>query len=66
MTKTVNCPQCNKLVTWEEESLWKPFCSQRCKMIDLGDWAAENHRIAGSPTNTQDPDIDDYNTSDYH
>ena len=44
--KTVKCPNCNKEVPWTGESKWKPFCSQRCKMADLGDWFDEKHRIA--------------------
>lgn len=42
----VNCPTCEKEVAWSAESPYRPFCSERCKLIDLGDWAAENHRIA--------------------
>ncbi|MBR9729131.1 DNA gyrase inhibitor YacG [Shewanella intestini] len=45
MPTTVNCPICKKLVTWEPQSSFKPFCSERCKMIDLGDWADEKHAI---------------------
>jgi hypothetical protein len=42
----VACPTCNRPVLWSKESLFKPFCSERCKLIDLGDWAAENHKIS--------------------
>ena len=42
----VKCPTCDKEVVWSAESPSRPFCSERCKLIDLGDWAAENHRIA--------------------
>lgn len=45
MTVTVKCPVCEKSVEWAATSQFKPFCSERCKLIDLGDWAAENHRI---------------------
>ena len=45
MVRTVNCPRCGKPVAWSTESPWRPFCSERCKMIDLGAWAAENYRI---------------------
>lgn len=44
----VNCPQCETEVIWNEQSLYRPFCSERCKLIDLGEWADENRRIAGS------------------
>jgi endogenous inhibitor of DNA gyrase (YacG/DUF329 family) len=46
MTATVLCPTCQKTVVWSAASPFRPFCSERCKLIDLGDWAAENHRIA--------------------
>lgn len=45
----VKCPTCEKLVIWEPNSLWRPFCSERCKLIDLGEWASEGHRIKGEP-----------------
>jgi uncharacterized protein len=47
-TKTiniVNCPCCKKLVNWVAEEQYKPFCSERCQLIDLGDWATECFRI---------------------
>lgn len=46
---TVNCPTCSKQVEWKPENRFRPFCSARCKLIDLGDWAEEKHRIAGEP-----------------
>ncbi|MCF6218145.1 MAG: DNA gyrase inhibitor YacG [Gammaproteobacteria bacterium] len=46
----VKCPTCQKSVKWEAESRWRPFCSERCKLIDLGEWASEGHRIKGEPT----------------
>ena len=42
----VSCPHCGKPVKWSPASLWRPFCSERCRMIDLGDWLDENHRIS--------------------
>jgi len=47
MKNTVNCPTCQKTVAWSQASTFRPFCSERCKLIDLGEWAAENHAIAG-------------------
>lgn len=41
----VNCPTCGKPVVWEEASLYRPFCSKRCQLIDLGEWADEEKRI---------------------
>ena len=42
----VNCPTCAKEVIWDELSPWRPFCSKRCQLIDLGEWANEEKRIA--------------------
>lgn len=50
MSKTVQCPTCGKAVRWEPEAKWRPFCSERCKLIDLGAWSDESHRIPGEPT----------------
>jgi endogenous inhibitor of DNA gyrase (YacG/DUF329 family) len=44
-TTTVPCPTCNKPVPWSAASRWRPFCSERCRLIDLGDWLDEKHRI---------------------
>jgi len=46
--RVVACPRCGAAVPWTPESRWRPFCSERCKRIDLGDWAAERYRIAGA------------------
>ena len=40
---------------WAPQSRWRPFCSERCKMIDLGGWASESYRV---PT-TEAPDPED-------
>ena len=42
----VSCPTCKTEVVWHASSHWKPFCSERCKLIDLGEWFDEKHRIA--------------------
>ena len=52
--KSVSCPVCQKVVAWNEKSEFKPFCSERCKLIDLGDWISENHRIPGDPAEIAD------------
>ncbi len=40
------CPVCNNLTTWEK-NLWRPFCSEKCKLIDLGAWLSEEYWIEG-------------------
>ncbi len=49
----VACPTCKTPVLWVAEQVFKPFCSQRCKLIDLGDWATEAHKIPGQPVSTE-------------
>lgn len=44
-TPKINCPYCGKEGTWTTENKFRPFCSERCKLIDLGNWADEKHRI---------------------
>ena len=46
MTLKVSCPTCEKEVLWQNTSKFRPFCSDRCRLIDLGDWADENHTIS--------------------
>lgn len=43
--KKVNCPTCQKIVPWQEESTFRPFCSKKCQLIDFGDWANESNAI---------------------
>ena len=43
----VACPSCGKDVPWEPQQKWRPFCSERCKLIDLGTWFDESNRIPG-------------------
>lgn len=41
------CPRCGNTVIWTEQYPDRPFCSERCKLIDLGAWLTEAHRIPG-------------------
>jgi hypothetical protein len=41
----VKCPTCKRLIEYSPDNKWRPFCSERCKLIDLGQWAAEKHAI---------------------
>lgn len=57
-SKFVPCPNCKKLAEFSPNNRYRPFCSERCKMIDLGDWANENYRISDKKTAT---DIEETN-----
>ena len=52
--KGVKCPTCRREIDWSS-SPYRPFCSERCKLIDLGAWLTEKHTIPGDPVPT-DPD----------
>lgn len=56
MAASVDCPVCGKQVPWTPASAWRPFCSERCKTIDLGDWASERHVIPGSAPGQSEED----------
>lgn len=39
------CPQCGTSSRLDAQNGWRPFCSERCKMIDLGEWFSERHQV---------------------
>jgi endogenous inhibitor of DNA gyrase (YacG/DUF329 family) len=41
----VTCPHCGKEHQWDTGNRFRPFCSERCKLIDLGKWANEEYRV---------------------
>lgn len=57
--KIVACPHCGADVAWGPQSPFRPFCSERCKKIDLGAWANDEYRVpATAPTDEFDqPDL---------
>ena len=40
------CPRCEKETTNSKENLYRPFCSEACKLIDFGEWANEDNKIS--------------------
>jgi hypothetical protein len=46
----VNCPTCSAIVEWSTAQSSRPFCSERCRLIDLGSWLDESHRIPAEET----------------
>jgi endogenous inhibitor of DNA gyrase (YacG/DUF329 family) len=55
-TRKVNCPNCGMVLQWSTDNPFRPFCSERCKLIDLGQWATGAYRI---PQEEQDTGADD-------
>jgi endogenous inhibitor of DNA gyrase (YacG/DUF329 family) len=43
------CPLCRRETNWEDNQ-WKPFCSERCQLIDLGRWSSEEYKVALTET----------------
>jgi endogenous inhibitor of DNA gyrase (YacG/DUF329 family) len=56
--KEVACPQCGARVAWTPQSRFRPFCSERCRLIDLGAWASESYHIPVSPSQDAEPGED--------
>jgi len=51
---TVDCPTCQKKVEWNTSNPFRPFCSERCKKIDLGAWAEESYVITSTSPEPDD------------
>lgn len=58
MPRTVKCPTCRKETAWENNP-HRPFCSERCQLIDLGAWVSERYRIPGQEIELTDKDEDE-------
>jgi len=43
--RRVACPKCGTTVEWSTDNPYRPFCSKRCRLIDLGAWASEDYRV---------------------
>jgi len=55
--KQVKCPACGKPATYAGNPD-RPFCSERCRLLDLGQWADEGYRIAGKPAAPEQNEYD--------
>lgn len=51
---TVLCPTCQNSTSMEASNVYRPFCCERCKLIDLGAWASEEYKIPTASNNTQE------------
>ncbi|MBI2994008.1 MAG: DNA gyrase inhibitor YacG [Gammaproteobacteria bacterium] len=60
--RRTTCPTCRKHVSTANDNPWRPFCSERCRLIDLGEWMNGNRQITSGETmpeavRPRDPDI---------
>lgn len=53
-TLSMQCPVCKTEVLMTKAFPYRPFCSERCKLLDFGDWASEAHRIPSETNNEED------------
>jgi len=56
----VPCPTCSRRTPYSPENRWRPFCSERCRSIDLGAWATERFRVPAARQSDEDlngPDV---------
>lgn len=49
MSRVVACPRCKKSTVYSDKNPYRPFCSERCRLIDLGQWAEEEYRVPLAP-----------------
>jgi len=66
--RKIKCPQCGRLAIYTLENSSRPFCSERCKLIDLGAWADESYKVPTPPNqehmqenNTQELNSEKFN-----
>lgn len=57
--REVNCPVCSARTLFAPSNRWRPFCSARCKQVDLGAWASDQYRIEGAAASEMDQRLDD-------
>jgi len=61
--KVIRCPICKKEMPWDGNE-YRPFCSERCTLIDLGKWASDEYRIAGEKKEMPDADRKEKNLTE--
>ncbi len=61
---SVKCPTCGKKMIWSKDNPFRPFCSEQCRMIDLGEWASGGYRIEGAPGSADGMDPGDFGKKD--
>ena len=59
--RIIRCPTCGKGVKWTPGNAFRPFCSERCRLIDLGAWTQERYRIPAEETDFDPGDEDQEN-----
>ena len=58
----VKCPTCGEVVKYENNE-FRPFCSERCKLLDFGAWADEQYNLPAESSEMTEQDIDQIETA---
>lgn len=58
MIAQIKCPTCGTQVEWRAENRFRPFCSERCKNIDLGAWSSGQYALPDAPESASDVESD--------
>jgi endogenous inhibitor of DNA gyrase (YacG/DUF329 family) len=56
MPARLKCPTCKREIVWSDDYPFRPFCSERCRLIDLGAWLSEQRAIPGKEAEFSDDD----------
>ncbi len=63
-SKKIVCPRCGQLCFFEKQlNPSRPFCSERCQLIDLGKWASEDYRVPASTEPNGSADLQSENAT---
>lgn len=62
--REIKCPQCGHLTFYSLENPFRPFCSERCRLIDLGEWASESYKISHTNNDKDHDEEDEENVSE--
>ena len=57
--RRVPCPTCKRPAVFAPSNRWRPFCSERCRGVDLGAWANESYRVEVPPSRDGDDTLPD-------
>ncbi len=53
----IKCPRCQKETEYSQENAFRPFCSKRCRDIDLGNWVEGQYAVPGEKVDIPTPDV---------
>jgi uncharacterized protein len=56
--RTITCPACGGPSRYASDNAFRPFCSQRCRRLDLGAWASEKYRVGATTAISDESNAD--------